>query len=36
MDEKLKQEDFHMITNFRDWKMFSQEYYVYEIDSHRR
>lgn len=25
-----------MITNFRDWKMFSQEHYVYEIDSYRR
>lgn len=25
-----------MITNFRDWKMFSQEYYVYEINDHLR
>lgn len=25
-----------MITNFRDWKMFSQEYYVYEINGHLR
>ena len=25
-----------MITNFRDWKMFSQEHYVYEINDHLR
>lgn len=25
-----------MITNFRDWKLVSQEYYVYEINDHLR
>lgn len=25
-----------MITNFRDWKLVSHEYYVYELDDHHR
>lgn len=25
-----------MITNFRDWKLFAHEFYVYEINDHRR
>lgn len=25
-----------MITNFRDWKLVSQEYYIYEIGDHSR